>query len=104
MARRGLSWLWDLQTRPGRGRSAVGQRVSPAWVKPTHEDAPRQVWAKPVWPGSGQARGSRTPTRTLLGITYLPPQYVAEVAIQVAFTQRSFNVPPGCHRPSGSVA
>lgn len=38
------------------GHSAVGQRVSPAKVKPAPEDAPRQAWAKPVWPGAGQAR------------------------------------------------
>lgn len=38
------------------GHSAVGQRVSPARVKPALKDAPRQAWAKPVWPGSGEAR------------------------------------------------
>jgi len=34
----------------------VGQPVSPVRVKPAAEDAPRQSFAKPVWPGAGQAR------------------------------------------------
>src|SRR4051812_41261363 len=38
------------------GHSAIGQRVRPAPVKPAPEDAPRQAWAKPIWPGAGQAR------------------------------------------------